>query len=66
VRATGSGIAYNTGRFATAGGVFVAGMLVVWFGGDIAKVGAAMSLIYSLGMLVIWFAPETSNKDLPD
>ncbi len=66
VRATGSGIAYNTGRFATAGGVFAAGTLVVWFGGDFAKVGAVMGLIYSLGMLAIWFAPETSKRDLPD
>jgi MFS family permease len=66
VRATGSGIAYNVGRFATAGGVFVAGALVTWFGGDFAKVGAAMSLIYSLGMVAIWWAPETANRDLPD
>jgi SHS family sialic acid transporter-like MFS transporter len=66
VRATGSGIAYNTGRFATAGGVFAAGTLAVWFGGDFAKVGAVMGLIYALGMLAIWLAPETSNKDLPD
>jgi MFS family permease len=66
VRATGSGIAYNTGRFATAAGVFVAGTLVVWFGGDFAKVGAVMGLIYSLGMVAIWWAPETSNRDLPD
>jgi SHS family sialic acid transporter-like MFS transporter len=66
VRATGSGIAYNTGRFATAGGVLAAGTLAVWLGGDFAKVGAVMGLIYSLGMLAIWFAPETSKKDLPD
>ncbi|MBP7051740.1 MAG: MFS transporter [Phycisphaerae bacterium] len=66
VRATGSGIAYNVGRFATAGGVFAAGTLAVWFGGDFAKVGAVMGLIYSLGMVAIWWAPETSNKDLPD
>jgi predicted MFS family arabinose efflux permease len=66
VRATGSGIAYNTGRFATAGGVFAAGTLVVWFGGDFAKVGAVMGLIYALGMVAIWWAPETSNRDLPD
>jgi len=66
VRATGSGIAYNVGRFATAGGVFAAGTLVIWFGGDFAKVGAVMGLIYSLGMIAIWWAPETSNKDLPD
>jgi len=66
VRATGSGIAYNAGRFATAGGVFAAGTLAVWFGGDFAKVGAVMSLIYSLGMVAIWWAPETGNRDLPD
>ncbi len=66
VRATGSGIAYNTGRFATAGGVFAAGTLAVWFGGDFAKVGAVMGLIYALGMVAIWWAPETSNRDLPD
>ena len=66
VRATGSGIAYNVGRFATAGGVFVAGTLVTWFGGDFAKVGAVMGLIYSLGMVVIWWAPETSNRGLQD
>ena len=66
VRATGSGIAYNIGRFATAVGVFVAGTLAACFKGDIARVGAVMGLIYSLGMLAIWFAPETSNKDLPD
>ena len=66
VRATGSGIAYNVGRFATAGGVFAAGTLAMWFGGDFAKVGAVMSVIYSFGMVAIWWAPETSNQDLPD
>jgi len=66
VRATGSGIAYNVGRFATAGGVFAAGTLATWFGGNFAKVGAMMGLIYALGMVAIWWAPETSNKDLPD
>jgi SHS family sialic acid transporter-like MFS transporter len=66
VRATGSGIAYNTGRFATAGGVFAAGTLAVWLGGDFAKVGAVMGSIYALGMVAIWWAPETSNRDLPE
>jgi MFS family permease len=66
VRATGSGIAYNIGRFATAGGVFAAGTLVRWFGGDLARVGAVMGLIYALGMLAIWWAPETSNRELQD
>jgi MFS transporter, SHS family, sialic acid transporter len=66
VRATGSGIAYNVGRFATAAGLFVAGSLVGLFGGDYAKVGAVMALIYAFGMIVIWFAPDTTNNSLDD
>jgi MFS family permease len=66
VRATGSGIAYNVGRFATALGVIVAGTLVGWFGGDLAKVGAVMALIYAFGMIAIWFAPDTTGKSLDE
>lgn len=66
VRATGSGIAYNVGRFATAAGLFFAGALVAYFGGDYSRVGAVMALIYALGMIVIWFAPDTTNKSLEE
>jgi MFS family permease len=66
VRATGSGIAYNVGRFATAVGVFFAGWLVTLFNGNIPQVGAVMGLIYALGMIAIWFAPDTTNKTLDD
>jgi len=66
VRATGSGIAYNVGRFATAAGLFAAGSLVGFFGGDYSRVGAVMALIYALGMIVIWFAPDTTNKSLDE
>jgi MFS family permease len=66
VRATGSGIAYNVGRFATAAGLFFAGSLVTFFGGDYSRVGAVMALIYALGMIVIWFAPDTTNKSLEE
>jgi hypothetical protein len=66
VRATGSGIAYNVGRFATAAGLFAAGALVGVFGGDYAKTGAAMSAIYALGMVAVWFAPETRGRGLRD
>jgi MFS transporter, SHS family, sialic acid transporter len=62
VRATGSGIAYNVGRFATAFGVFGAGALVAIFEGDLAKVGAVTGLIYALGMIVIWWAPDTHGQ----
>ena len=64
VRATGTGIAYNVGRFATALGVCAAGTLVGWFDGDLAKVGAATALIYALGIIVIWWAPDTRGKTM--
>ena len=40
VRATGSGISYNVGRFATAGGVLAAGALFTAFGGAIRRSAA--------------------------
>ena len=61
VRATGSGIAFNVGRFATAVGVFITGWLVGVFGGDISKVGATAGLIYALGMVAIWLTPDTKQ-----
>jgi predicted MFS family arabinose efflux permease len=66
VRATGTGVSYNFGRFTTAAGVFVAGALMSRFGGDYAKVGAVTSCIYALGVVVIWLAPETTGKELKD
>lgn len=66
VRATGSGISYNCGRFATAIGVFFAGALMTLFDGDFAKVGAVTGLIYAFGMVVIWWAPDTTGKSLDD
>src|SRR5687768_3519440 len=41
VRATGSGISYNVGRFATAGGVLAAGLLFNAFGGSYSTVGGS-------------------------
>ena len=66
VRATGSGTAYNVGRFATAAGLFAAGWLFTQFNGDHSRVGAVMAMIYALGMIVIWFAPDTTNKSLEE
>ncbi len=57
VRATGSGLCYNSGRFATAFGVFFAGVLFSYFGSSYPKVGTACALIYALGIVAIWFAP---------
>ena len=66
VRASGTGVSYNFGRFASAAGVLGAGALMQVFGGDYAKVGVITSLIYALGMVVIWFAPDTTGKSLRD
>ena len=64
VRATGSGISYNVGRFATAVGVLAAGALFTSLGGSYARVGAAASFIYGFGILIIWLAPETHRQSL--
>ena len=64
VRATGSGLAYNSGRFATAFGVLAAGFLFTALGGDYPRVGTICASIYALGLIVIWWAPETKATDL--
>ena len=64
VRATGSGISYNVGRFATAAGVLVAGAIFTALGGSYPAVGAAAACIYGLGIFVIWLAPETRKQSL--
>jgi len=64
VRATGSGLAYNSGRFATAIGVLAAGMLFGALGGDYPRVGTTCAFIYALGVIVIWWAPDTTRRNL--
>jgi MFS family permease len=64
VRAAGSGIAYNVGRFATAFGVMAAGTLFAAMGGSYPRVGASCGLIYLLGLVAIWWAPDTTGKKL--
>jgi len=64
VRAAGSGISYNVGRFATAAGVLTAGFLFSALGGSYASVGTGAALIYGLGMFAIWWAPDTTRTSL--
>ncbi|MFC5456208.1 MFS transporter [Prosthecobacter fluviatilis] len=66
VRATGSGLAYNSGRFGTAVGVLAAGFLFSALGGDYARVGAICASVYALGVIVIWWAPDTKALELAD
>ena len=63
IRATGSGLAYNSGRFATAAGVLLAGLLFATLGGDYSRVGSLCSMIYAVGMLVVWLLPQTETKE---
>lgn len=58
VRATGSGLAYNSGRFATAVGVLGAGLLFSALGGDYPLVGSLCAGIYALGIVAIWLVKE--------
>lgn len=66
VRATGSGLAYNSGRFATAFGVLGAGFLFAALGGDYPRVGTLCAMIYALGLVVIWWAPDTKGRGLAE
>lgn len=64
VRAAGSGISYNVGRFVTAIGVFFAGTLFVFLDGSYSHIGAICGLIYLLGAISIWLIPLSKNDDL--
>jgi MFS transporter, SHS family, sialic acid transporter len=64
VRAGGAGMAYNAGRFISAGCVLMAGAFMAWSGGDYARVGLITGLVYALGLVVIWWAPETKRQSL--
>jgi MFS family permease len=61
VRAEGSGLAYNAGRFVTAAGVLAAGTLFTALGGDYVQVGSLCSLVYALGVAAIWLTPATES-----
>jgi len=62
VRAAGSGLAYNAGRFVTAAGVLVAGTLFTALGDDYVRVGSVCSLVYALGIVAIWLVPRQSRE----
>jgi len=58
VRATGIGVSYNFGRILSAVAVLSSTALSAWFHGDIARMGAATSLIYAAGLVLAWFIPS--------
>ena len=66
VRATGQGVAFNSGRILAALGAWQMGSLMGFFDKSYAKAGATIVLVYLVGMVLIWFAPETKGKPLPE
>jgi len=58
VRATGSGVSFNTGRVVAGVVVLSTAALVGLFGGDYARIGVWSGLIYAVGMALIWLAPS--------
>ena len=58
IRATSTGIAYNTGRFLTALGVLASSLLVRWFDGDYSAIGAAAGCIYAIAIPAAFFIPD--------
>jgi MFS family permease len=63
VRTTGVGFCYNLGRVVTAGGVFITGYLIGFFG-SYAKAASAVSLVYLVGIFLLLFARETRGQRL--
>jgi MFS family permease len=66
VRATGTGVTFNSGRILAAISVLGAGVLAGWFHGDYARVGTFTGFVYVAGMIAICFAPDTSKNRLED
>lgn len=65
IRATAQGVSFNAGRILAAVGAVGAGQLVSLYGGNYARMGLTITLIYLVGAGLVWFAPETKGKPLP-
>ena len=66
VRATGQGLAFNSGRILAAMGAWQMPALMGFFDKSYPRAGETIVLIYLLGMAMIWLAPETRGKPLPE
>lgn len=70
LRSTGTSMCYNIGRYVSAAGPAMLGILsgVVFAGFDepIRWAGVAMCVFYVIGLLVLPFAPETKDQPLPE
>jgi MFS family permease len=66
VRATGMALYNGIGRYITASGPLVAGVIAAsWFGGDLGIATTCVVAVGMLGALGLFFAPETRGAALP-
>ncbi len=66
VRATGTGISFNSGRALAACVTLGTAAFIGRFGGNYAQIGMWTSTIYLAGMIIILFAPRTDATSLKD
>ncbi|WP_027930018.1 MFS transporter [Amycolatopsis thermoflava] len=66
VRATGMALYNGIGRYLTAAGPLVAGVVAAsWFGGDLGLATTCVVAVGMLGAIGLFFAPETRGAPLP-
>jgi MFS family permease len=67
VRATGTGVTFNSGRaLAAVGAIVVAEVIRSAVEIDYARVGLLTSGVYAVGMLMILFAPDTNRAQMDE
>jgi hypothetical protein len=66
LRATGAGLAYNTGRIATAPMPIWTADLMAAMGGSVSAGVLIAGAAYVIGLAALPFAPETRGKALPE
>lgn len=66
LRATGAGMAYNTGRVATAFVPPLTGRLMLALGNSVPQGVLGAAMFYVIGLLALPLAPETRGKPLPE
>ena len=65
-RATGMAIANGVGRYITAAGPMIAGIIAVgWFGGDLGLATTCVAAFGLIALVGLAFAPETKGAPLP-
>ena len=63
VRATGSGVAFNSGRIIAAVVVLsIAGLVEAMFNSDYPRIGSITSWVYVAGMVVILLVPKSTES----